>query len=59
MRDRRDPHPYWYANICLRDPTTIEEAFSSDQHEDWKLALHEEVNNLSQQNVFNVVDKAP
>ena len=43
MRDRRSPQPYWYANICLTDPTTIEGAFSSDQHEDWKLALHEEV----------------
>ena len=59
MRDRRDPHPYWYANVCLTDPTTLEEAFSSDQHEDQKLALREEVNSLSQQNVFDVVDKAP
>ena len=59
MRNRRVPQPYWYANVCLTDPTTLEEAFSSDQHEDWKLALHEEVNSLSQQNVFDVVDKAP
>ena len=59
LRERRQPQPYWTANVCLTDPLTLEEALGSPQHDDWKLALQEEVSSLSEQDVFDVVDRAP
>ena len=59
VRERRQPQPYWTANVCLTDPLTLEEALGSPQHDDWKLALQEEVSSLSEQDVFDVVDRTP
>eukprot|EP00963_Diacronema_lutheri_P000532 scaffold30_cov329-Pavlova_lutheri.AAC.1 len=59
LRERRPPHPYWTANVCLTDPLTLDEALGSPQHDDWKLALQEEVSSLSEQDVFDVVDRTP
>ena len=59
LRERRQPQPYWTANVCLTDPLTLEEALGSPQHDDWKLALQEEVSSLSEQDVFDVVDRTP
>ena len=52
LRERRQPQPYWTANVCLTDPLTLEEALGSPQHDDWKLALQEEVSSLSEQDVL-------
>eukprot|EP00963_Diacronema_lutheri_P010611 scaffold1117_cov307-Pavlova_lutheri.AAC.1 len=59
LRESRPPHPYWTANVCLTDPLTLDEALGSPQHDDWKLALQEEVSSLSEQDVFDVVDRTP
>ena len=39
LRERRQPQPYWTANVCLTDPLTLEEALGRPQHDDWKLVL--------------------
>eukprot|EP00963_Diacronema_lutheri_P005050 scaffold370_cov349-Pavlova_lutheri.AAC.35 len=57
VRKRRPPQPYWTANVCLTDPLTLDEALGSPQHDDWKLALQEEVSSLSEQDVCDVVDR--
>eukprot|EP00963_Diacronema_lutheri_P012970 scaffold2152_cov336-Pavlova_lutheri.AAC.1 len=59
VRERRPPQPYWTANVCLTYPLTLDEALNSPQHDDWKLALQEEVSSLSEQDVFDVVDRTP
>ena len=59
LRERRLPEPYWTANVCLTDPLTLAEALDSPQHDDWKLALQEEMSSLSEQDVFDVVDRTP
>eukprot|EP00963_Diacronema_lutheri_P001208 scaffold78_cov513-Pavlova_lutheri.AAC.1 len=59
LRERRPPPPYWTANACLTEPLTLDEALGSPQHDDWKLALQEEVSSLSEQDVFDVVDRTP
>eukprot|EP00963_Diacronema_lutheri_P012972 scaffold2152_cov336-Pavlova_lutheri.AAC.3 len=56
LRERRPPQPYWTANVCLTEPLTLDEALNSPQHDDWKLALQQEVSSLSEQDVFDVVD---
>ena len=59
LRARHTPQPFWIANVVLEEPKSIQEALSSQQSEDWKLALDEEIRSLSEQNVFEVVQTTP
>eukprot|EP00963_Diacronema_lutheri_P005229 scaffold408_cov347-Pavlova_lutheri.AAC.3 len=59
IKARHAPQPFWIANVIVEEPKTIQEALASPQSEDWKLAINKEIRSLSEQNVFEVVQKTP
>lgn len=58
-RERRPPQEFWQVHACITEPLDVEEALSSPQKTDWKIALEEEIASLYQQDVFEIVDKHP
>ena len=59
LRTRTPPEPYWVANVMLEEPKTFQDAITSPQSDDWKMALDEEIRSLSEQNVYEVVQQSP
>ena len=59
LRTRTPPEPYWVANVMLEEPKTFQDAITSPQSDDWKMALDEEIRSLSEQNVYKVVQQSP
>ena len=59
IRTRTPPQPYWVAIVMLEEPKTFQDAITCPHSDGWKMALHEEIRSLSEQNVYEVVQQSP
>ena len=56
-RPRRKPKEFWHVLVALNEPRSYKEAMNSNEAAQWKIAIEEELNNMTKANVWTVVHR--